>query len=264
MADIKTEPIITEEEQDIQYLIEGKDEIPIEEEVETGPSVEELKVEYDKMQVEMERMKVESNLASVWKEGLNDLGEKISTPQPMQANPQQQQKDFEDWKKKSNKDWYKDPTGNALNLYAQKIQPEIEKTLNNKLQYSREFCRLDPDTATMFKRYEAEVDAEVNRMTQLEKNDMKVYQNALKRVGVNHIDELVNEKVEMALKKRDEEEKRLKPANEQFSEANINPRSRPSKTEIISQKDWDKHLLEARAKGFGNDPMKLWRIKHGK
>ena len=31
-----------------------------------------------------------------------------------------------------------------------------------------------------------------------------------------------------------------------------------------SKEDWDKNVIEARAKGFGRNPEKYWRITHGK
>ena len=248
------------EEEDVEILVEGLDEIPNKDE---GPTKEELALEVKNLKETQVVLEKQADSASKFESGLDKLGNILSTPVQPQPQVPQPQESEEDFAKEYNKTVFKDAYKATTELFVKKLMPELQKGMGKNLQYSRRFCKLDPVTKDSFKKYEAEVDDMVSKMDPRQKfEDEHIYDKALNMVKLNHIDDIISDAKEDAIKVVQEEYKKkdeIQVSQGQYSEAGVNPRTGPTQIRTLTKEE----VAWGARKGI-KDKKILWRHLHGR
>jgi DNA uptake protein ComE-like DNA-binding protein len=218
---------------DIKVLVEGRDEIPSEEQEEgefKGLTRDQIieKIASERKANE-EKLKQPLGIADEIKRGFAAFSQTLAPPKQSEPQPQIDPKVLEDELKEG---LLESPT-KVLDKYIQtKLGPEIGRIYQYNINTSRRFLALDAQRAATFKQYEPEVEKEVQAMPLNDKvYDPDVYAKAHDRVVARHMNEIIDAKVKEAVEKLSTPEKKTGGgSNVPFSETKVN---RPASSQKV-------------------------------
>lgn len=192
-----------DEEEDIPLYLEGRDELP--EEEETGPDPLELQAKLEAAQAE--KAAYEARLADreAMTSGFSELAKVFKEQASVQGQAAQQQAPGESWdavKKRLSKSFYDDPVGameeamrymvaNDIAPAFQTLKGELSKTA---MTASRQAATMSETNKMIMERYRDEVEEAVKQLPA----SPDVYEKACQQVGMNHLTDLVAMQVEAA------------------------------------------------------------------
>jgi hypothetical protein len=181
--------------------VSSEEEIPKEEKEEGKVDAEALKKENEEFRARMAQLEEQANLNKSLQEGIQGLGKNM-TPQRPQPQPVQQPGESDaDFRKRFNEHLYDDPAALMDEWQMRKLSPLVSQIITNNMAMGRRFLQLDPEKAPNYKTYRDEIENEVNRMPPQEKlQNPDFYDKAYERVMARHIDDIVNQRVQAALK----------------------------------------------------------------
>ena len=195
-----------EDEDDFQILVEGRDEIPPEEEEvprEEGPSREELLSELASLRARQELTTSQLGDRETLERGFDRLSQVLSSQQGASQQGTGPQETWDDVKKRLSKDFYNDPMSALEEALKFAIRTEVapafhqtqELVSKTALTASRQAAEANPSNKTILDRYRKEVEEEVGRLP----GGPDVYERACQTVGMRHFDELIEARLEAAL-----------------------------------------------------------------
>jgi hypothetical protein len=226
---------------DIEILVEGRDEIPIDEPTEPDEYKELSRDELIK-QIEENRTRVQElnqrvDSVSAITTGLDNLNKNLNyqpSRQPQQPIMQKPGESEEDFKRRYERDLIDKPWDVTNEFYMRKIAPDIQRLLLGNLNTSRKFAQLNENTKAYMKKYSEEIEAEVARCPDFEKvNNNNIYEDCAKRVAGRHIDDIVSDKVNEVLKRQQEET--TKQERPSFTEQSIRPATKARRVIITAE-----------------------------
>lgn len=181
--------------------VTSPEEIPSEE---PAVDVEELQRQNAEFAARMEALEQQANAVTAMKDGISALGDKLGPQQKAEAAragiTQAPGESEEAFAARINEKLYDDPYKNLTDFTNRKMQPLVAQMINNNVVAGRRWLELDPEKSANFKRYRAEVDAEMEAIPPMEKlQDPMVYEKAYQRVIARHVDDIVEERVAAAL-----------------------------------------------------------------
>lgn len=202
---IKFEPVPEGDVSELEVLLEGIDEIPKptqEEDPEfKGKTKEQLIEDLRRQRADLANAQERDVERAALKEVLNDLKEARTKPPQFQMPQQQPSETEEQFKERVNKSFYDDPYGTLMEFQMKKLAPEVQRIMSANVQLSRKLAAFDPERGATFKRYSAEIDDYVNQLPpQAKLYDPDVYSKAHDAVIARHVNEIVEVKVQEALK----------------------------------------------------------------
>jgi hypothetical protein len=104
--------------------------------------------------------------------------------------------DWQAYKENFNTKVFEDPFQMVTDLVSKATEMQSASVANQNLAYSRRIVQIDPATAPYYKRWSDEVEREVAKMpVALRVSNPNVYEDALRIVKSNHIDELIDERI---------------------------------------------------------------------
>lgn len=194
--------------------VSSEDEIPKEEGTETETDAETLKKENEEFRARMAQLEEQANLNKSLQEGIQGLGKNMA-PQRSQPQPVQQPGESDaDFRKRFNEHLYDDPAALMDEWQMRKLSPLVSQIITNNMAMGRRFLQLDPEKAPNYKTYREEIENEVNQMAPQEKlQNPDFYDKAYERVMARHIDDIVTQRVQAALKEQlEKQEERTRTA----------------------------------------------------
>lgn len=214
-------PDVTFEDESVEVLVEGIDEIPEdlrEEEESEKPTLEEIQAELEAEKKKNEALSGQADQVGALTQAFQGLSQQLDPmrqPQKtadeewveqLQAAGQQRQVDPETLKKEINENFVDDPVAAMNRLIDLKMGPAQSQVMVNTLKNSRALLEVHQTKGETFKRYQAEIEAEVKKATPLEKaQDLKLYERAHDIVMSRHLSDLVAERVTAELERRQKE-----------------------------------------------------------
>lgn len=104
--------------------------------------------------------------------------------------------DWSKYREEFNSKVFEDPFQMVTDLVGKAREMDAASTANQNLAYSKRIAEIDPKTAPYMNRWRDEVESEVARMSVSQRaSDPNVYENAIRIVKANHLDELMDEKL---------------------------------------------------------------------
>lgn len=148
------------------------------------------------------------------------------------------------------KNFYADPTKSVLNLLTPvvtQMQTESDAKLNDQaMQISQLTVLSTPGDKELYIKYKAEVDEVAGGLPP----SAQVYQKALSQVKTAHVDDLVNERVQEALKKATEQAEISVRQNAPISLATSPAKAERTKNYSMTTAQWETMQHQAMVKGF--------------
>lgn len=199
MADevkVEEEQIITPqvEDDEFNYVVTDEEEKPVDEEkLKIQTELAEAQAEIDKLRQMSQSANIENTSQKQMEELANVIKNSMQSaiPSPPQVNPQ------EDYLKKVEeirKDWHSDPAGNVLKLIEplmQQMQGSVNSRVNTMAMSTSKTLAVSGADAGIYSKYSDEVEAIASSLPPSE----TVYQDAIKQVKANHLDDIIAEKV---------------------------------------------------------------------
>jgi len=107
--------------------------------------------------------------------------------------------DWQAYKEQFNQKVFEDPFQMVTDLVSKSAEMQSASVANQNLAYSKRIVMIDPATSSHYKRWADEVEREVAKMpVSVRASNPNVYEDALKVVRANHLDELIEEKLAQA------------------------------------------------------------------
>lgn len=222
-----------EEAPDPGVLVEGIDEIPQNEpEGDSGyeaMSKEDLMKLVQKNEEEAKRLRDSRELNESIAQGFQTLSSelksrKVDTGVQQSIAPQQPTETIEQYNERLREEILENPVKALEEFSIKKFGPIINELVGNNLSVSRRFMELDPDDGDFFKKHQEEIDKFVNSLPDQEKlRDKNVYKRATRQIKMEHIDELVESKVQALINKK-VENRAPGTVSSGYSESSVNPR----------------------------------------
>ena len=104
--------------------------------------------------------------------------------------------DWQAYKENFNTKVFEDPFQMVTDLVSKATEMQSASVANQNLAYSRRIVQIDPATAPYYKKWSDEVEREVAKMpVSLRASNPNVYEDALRVVKANHLDELIEERL---------------------------------------------------------------------
>ena len=183
----------------IRVLVEGIDEIPVEEPKDKRTKEEinaELTATKKALEDERNRTLEGSALANLVQE-VKDLKRAPAQGAPAHAPGESE----EEYQARFNKELYDNPYKTIMEFQLKKLAPEVQRIMVANLQTSKKLLLLDSERGATAKEYQAEIDQEVAKLPPGDAlYDSDVYAKVHDRVISRHINEIIARKVEEAVK----------------------------------------------------------------
>jgi len=192
-----------EDENRLEVLLEGTDEIPQEEEVTSkipeeysGMSREEI---FEKWEETQKVLNEKESLSST----VNRLAETIEArPDPnAQVAPQQQQQAQQpqetdaEFEERNNAEYFKTPGKAVQELVARKYGPILRDSFSKTQKLERDVLSLKPDKQEFFNKHAGEIDTTFNSLPMEVRMSGEGYQRAFNLVKSQYVEEEVSERV---------------------------------------------------------------------
>jgi len=104
--------------------------------------------------------------------------------------------DWNSYKENFNAKVFEDPFQMVTDLVSKATEMQSASVANQNLAYSKRIVQIDPNTAPYYRKWADEVEREVAKMpVSIRASNPNVYEDALKVVKANHIDELIDERI---------------------------------------------------------------------
>jgi hypothetical protein len=193
-------------ENEVEVLIPGIDEIPVEEPVEIpddykDKTIQDLIKENQSLKGSISELSRQTVSNTELLQSVQQLGTRPVYVQPQIQQPVEEELDM----KKINEDFLSDPAGYTMKLQdaaLRKLRPEIQGLFNQNKALFRELAMNDPEIAEILKNHSDEVEGIVSTFSPYEQmKDRNIYKRAAKAVSANHLDEIVDRRVKEALAK---------------------------------------------------------------
>jgi hypothetical protein len=180
-----------EEDSNIPDEYKGLEKIDLINQVkQTQEQMKQIQEQYNQMQ------QMQQNFSNV-----NDQIDAIKQQQQYQQPQQQPQMSEEDFKEKFNEKFADDPYSATNEFFTKKLAPQVQNVLMNNMYYSRQFLENDETRKDTYNQYKSEIEQEVQRMDPKTKaTNPQLYQEVHDRVVSRHLNEIVQQKVQEALK----------------------------------------------------------------
>ena len=132
------------------------------------------------------------------REAITGLGQSIA-PQQAPVDVSVRASGVQDWnayKEQFNQKVFEDPFQMVTDLVSKSAEMQSASVANQNLAYSKRIVMIDPATSGHYKKWADEVEREVAKMpVSVRASNPNVYEDALKIVRANHLDELIEEKL---------------------------------------------------------------------
>lgn len=132
---------------------------------------------------------------------VQELGKNLA-PQQTPVDVSVRANGVQDWnayKEQFNQKVFEDPFQMVTDLVSKSAEMQSASVANQNLAYSKRIVMIDPATSGHYKKWADEVEREVAKMpVSVRASNPNVYEDALKVVRANHIDELIEEKLAQA------------------------------------------------------------------
>ena len=195
MVDEQIEVIIEGEEETSE---EEVDEVAASEDVPETPSV----TQEDLAAVRAETENFGKNISESIKDSVNDLAEKLTTP-PKATPPSEEDLIAKD------KGFYKAPTKNVEKVADELFQKKIAPLQNHYIQtnevIAKRLAYVDKETSPIMEKYGKEVEEAVKQMSPEQRLSPDAYNVACKAVQAVHMEDIIQERIDEALKKKEDE-----------------------------------------------------------
>lgn len=186
-------------------------------------------------------------------QGVESLAEQLKKALPQQQQgPQQPPPPPQLSKEQWNEKYAEDPFEAMQEFYAHKLGPEINRLLSNNVSVSKKFLTLDQGRSRTYERYQSEIDNEVNKLPIQERvMNSDVYKEAHDRVVARHLDDVISEKVQEALKQEGRGQSQEQPQPQPQAPKPRVPYDEPGVRRQPSQGGPKKVYLTPEEKAFG-------------
>ena len=146
----------------------------------------------------LQKSKSEADLAQNLKAGIESLRESVAAPPEPKVQQMQQQpgESFEDWKARINKRIFKeeDTVGVLGEVIERMMQPYVGQVMANQMQLTRENMKNSTEHGSLFRKYEGEIDRELQALPPRDQNNPQAVKWAYDKVLARHQDDIVAEK----------------------------------------------------------------------
>ena len=153
--------------------------------------IEELKAKQAELQGQVDP--VSAMRTAVQELGRNMAPPKVPVDVKVRANGVQ---DWNAYKENFNTKVFEDPFQTVTDLLSKSAEMQSASIANQNLAYSKRIAQIDPNTSPYYKRWADEIEQEVARMpVAVRASNPNVYEDAIRVVKANHIDELIEERI---------------------------------------------------------------------
>lgn len=193
-----------EEEDDIPILVEGRDEIPEEDDSEEeGPSREDLLRELEEIRSREEANRARLEDKETLSDGFQKLSQILEQQNSAQSQQQQSQETWDDVKKRLKDSFYDDPVAAMEEAMKYMVKSEIAPAFQElhgtvsktAMATSRQMAAQNPTNKTILEKYGDEVEAAVKSLPP----GPDVYERACQQVGMQHFTDIVQASVQEAM-----------------------------------------------------------------
>ena len=193
-------------ETEYEVLVKGQDEMPVEPSKESPESQklsrEEILQKLADAESARAKLSTQADSTTLLAQGFEKLNQTLSK-QPAQQQLPLQETD-EQFTKRFKETFLDDPAGmneEFINrTLRDRLLPDIQQIMANNRVYSKEFAKMDKDTADILKLYPQEVEEVINTFSPLDlARNPHIYKEAAKHVKLHHLDEIIKLQVDSAL-----------------------------------------------------------------
>jgi hypothetical protein len=165
---------------------------------EPSQTQEELIAEVAKLKEDLTSMSSQADSNKALQEAVLSLGQNLQQPAAPVQQVQPSMETEEEFKKKVDEGQYEgDLYGLMMEFQKRKIGPEVQSILQSNLYNSKRFVELDPKMGLIYKKYQTEIENEVNQLPPVQKLKVPdIYKKVTELVASRHMDEIMNETVE--------------------------------------------------------------------
>ncbi len=191
------------EDQEIEVLVRGRDEIPPEP-TEDDSLPEEFKgMSKAQLYAQLQEAKRGSDQASALQSAISDLGERLSKPTPTApaapAPIQQPGESDAEFAERINKSLFGDnPYAVLQEAIRRELAPHVRGIQSEILQTKRRI--LEKEETSLFTKYREEIEATVATLPPEQRLNPGAYEWALGQVKVRHLDDIIEERVQERVK----------------------------------------------------------------
>jgi len=192
------------EEEEIEFLVEGRDEIPEESKEDDGPSKETLMAELNALREKQSLVDNQLGDRKTLEEGFSKLSQALAEQKSAGNIAPESMPAWEEVKKKLAKNFYDDPM-NAIEetlryFVKSEIAPAFQQTQDmlskTAVSTSKQLAVANPTNKMIMDKFGDEVEAAVKTLP----HSPDVYDKACQQVGMNHFTDIVQFQVQEALK----------------------------------------------------------------
>ena len=202
-ADAEVEIESEEEEPEVEFLVEGRDEIPDEEPKEDGPSKEALMAELESLRQQQSLVSEQLGDRKTLEEGFSKLSQALVEQRENGNVAAENMPSWEELKKKLSKNFYDDPmtaVEETLKYFVQsEIAPAFKQTQDmlskTAISTSRQLAVANPTNKMIMDKFGDEVEETVKKLP----HTPDVYEKACQQVGMNHFTDIVQFQVQEAM-----------------------------------------------------------------
>ncbi len=252
MADIKSDPVpdITFEDPKLQQQNSGvfgpasgmedfeveisDDPLPDASDPYASMSARELAAKLKAEEARIRQLEEQANMNAALSQSISQLGMNLNRPQeeidPIQASLKQLQNDptaqqasplskradesEADYKTRLQEEYYNDPVKMNDLMFSTKVGPLMTQMMTMNLTHARRSIELDPNRSETYKKYRSEIDRMVAEMDPRSKfQDTSIFEKAHDQVVARHIQDIVNDRVQEALKQQTQNQTHIPQAN---------------------------------------------------
>jgi len=207
----------TSEDQEIEVLVEGRDEIPKETSEEDSLPEEYRGLTKSQLVAALSEAKKGPDQATALREAINGLGEKLSKPTAPSSNPvpvpiQQRGESDEEFAARVNKELFgENPLSVVREVIRREINPLVQELRGTILQQTKRLLEKDSKDGPILEKYREEVEATIASLPPEQRTHPGAYEWAIKEVRGKHFEEIVQAEVEARLKAQEEPAPSRKP-----------------------------------------------------
>lgn len=187
------------------------------------PPSDEVETLRQQLKDQQERMQ-QLQMQSAAQQAIQPLVEQLNQPKPQQAQ-QQPGEPYEEFRKRLDENYLETGITSTMDEYfARRLQPEVQRLLQNNMYMSKKFVSRDPEKGPLYQKYQREVDELVQTLPPQDRlYNPDVYDEAVARVAAKHGDEIINDRVQQQL-----EAEREKIKEEIRKELGVQPTRKPT------------------------------------
>lgn len=194
-TDVDVDDYDDDEDGEFEILVEGRDEIPSEEDA--GPTADELRAELERLKSEQATATARLSDRETFASGFDKLSALLEKQHAAGQTPTADAETWESLEKRLKKNFYDDPVESMKEMLQYFVRTEVGPAFQNvqnavgqtALVTSRQMAAQDETNKIVLEKYSKEVEEVVKSLP----SGPDVYERACRQVGMNHFTELLSE-----------------------------------------------------------------------